>query len=209
MEDGLPATEGVANVQPQQGNITKLFAAVQLADAIRSFGHLAADVYPLKDRKLDTTKIELSYYGLTDADLIAMPASLFFTITPANVSNGKQAIDFLRSIYTDKIGFEYSHIDDKNERDWIQAKIESGSLKQNLTTEEKKAILERLTRVEDFEKFIHKVFVGQKRFSIEGLDTLVTMLDELVRLADDEKMNQVQIGMAHRGRLNVLNTCCE
>ncbi len=200
-EEGYVATEGVS---AQPGNMTKVFAAVQLADAIRSYGHLAADLYPLKDRKLDTTKIDLNYYGLTDADLSAMPASLFFTITPVNVSNGKQAIEFLRSIYTDKIGFEYSHVDDKNERDWIQSKIESGSLKQNLTTEEKKAILERLTRIEDFEKFIHKTFVGQKRFSIEGLDTLVILFDELVKLADEEKMNQLQIGMAHRGRLNVL-----
>ncbi len=94
VEDGSTATEGVAaSVQP--GNMTKVFAAVQLADAIRSFGHLAADLYPLKDRKLDTTKIDLNYYGLTDADLSAMPASLFFTITPANVSNGKQAIEYL------------------------------------------------------------------------------------------------------------------
>src|SRR5690606_27328825 len=112
VDEEYVATEGVANVQPN--NMTKVIAAVQLADAIRSFGHLAADLYPLKDRKLDTTKIDLNYYGLTDADLSAMPASLFFTITPANVSNGKQAIDYLRSIYTEKIGFEYSHIDDKN-----------------------------------------------------------------------------------------------
>ncbi|CAM5179762.1 2-oxoglutarate dehydrogenase E1 component OS=Ureibacillus acetophenoni OX=614649 GN=odhA PE=3 SV=1 [Ureibacillus acetophenoni] len=101
---------------------------MQLADAIRSFGHLAADIYPLKDRKLDTTKIEASYYGLTEADLVAIPASRFFTVPPANVSNGKQAVDFLRSIYTDKIGFEFSHVEDKNEREWIQAKIESGLL---------------------------------------------------------------------------------
>ena len=203
VEEGYTATEGVvANVQP--GNMSKIFAAVQLADAIRSFGHLAADIYPLKDRKLDTTKIEASYYGLTDADLVAIPASLFFTVPPANVSNGKQAVDFLRSIYTDKIGFEFSHVEDKNEREWIQAKIESGSLKQSLNTEEKKAILERLTRVENFEKFIHKTFVGQKRFSIEGLDTLVVLLDEIVKMAEKQKMNQVQMGMAHRGRLNVL-----
>ena len=202
VEEGFTATEGVANVQP--GNMTKVFAAVQLADAIRSFGHLAADVYPLKDRKLDTSKIDANNYGLTESDLLSMPASLFFTVPPANVSNGKQAIEFLRSIYTDKIGFEYSHVEDKTERDWIQSKIESGTLKQSFSAGEKKVVLERLTRVEDFERFIHKTFVGQKRFSIEGLDSLVILLDELVKLADKERMKQLQIGMAHRGRLNVL-----
>lgn len=203
IEGEYTVAEGVtADVQP--GNMKKVFAAVQLADAIRSFGHLAADVYPLKDRKLDTSKLELNTYGLTEADLTLLPASIFFTIPPASVSNGKQAIDFLRSIYTDKIGFEYGHVENKNEREWIQAKIESGALKQSLTVEEKKAVLERLTRVEDFEKFIHKTFVGQKRFSIEGLDSLVVLLDELVKNADEEKMRFLQIGMAHRGRLNVL-----
>nr|WP_106778895.1 2-oxoglutarate dehydrogenase E1 component [Lysinibacillus timonensis] len=202
VEGGYAVTEGVAEVQA--GNMTKVLAAVQLADAIRAHGHLAADVYPLKDRQLDTSKIEANSYGLTDADLIALPATLFFTIPPASVSNGKQAIDFLKSIYTDKIGFEYAHVENKTEREWIQSKIESGTLKQSLTIEEKKAILNRLTCVEDFEKFIHKTFVGQKRFSIEGLDTLVILLDELVKQADEEKMKYLQIGMAHRGRLNVL-----
>ncbi|RUL53993.1 2-oxoglutarate dehydrogenase E1 component [Lysinibacillus antri] len=194
-------TEGAANVQ--SGNIKKIFAAVQLADAIRSYGHLAADIYPLKDRKLDSSRIELSTYDLTDADLAAMPASLFFNNAPASVINGKQAVDYLRSIYTGKIAYEYDHVAD-GERQWIQEQIESGAIKRNLTTEEKKVLLDRLTRVEDFEKFIHKTFVGQKRFSIEGLDTLVVLLDEIVKAADEKKMNYMQIGMAHRGRLNVL-----
>ncbi|MEL3961085.1 2-oxoglutarate dehydrogenase E1 component [Lysinibacillus endophyticus] len=194
-------SEGTANVQT--GNIKKIFAAVQLADAIRSFGHLAADVYPLKDHKLDTSRIELATYGLTDADLVSMPATLFFNNVPASVTNGKQAVDYLRTLYTGKIAYEYSHIAD-GERQWIQDRIESGAYKVNLTPEQKKELLERLTRVEDFEKFIHKTFVGQKRFSIEGLDTLVVLLDELVKAADDKKMKELQIGMAHRGRLNVL-----
>lgn len=192
--------EGVAN---ESGNIKKIFAAVQLADALRSHGHLAADIYPLKDRQLDSSRIELSAYGLTEADLTAMPASLFFHNVPGSVNNGKQAIDYLRAIYTGKIAFEYAHVEDA-ERQWIQDKIESGKSAVSLTAEEKKGLLERLTRVEDFERFIHKTFVGQKRFSIEGLDTLVVLLDEIVKKADEEKMKFLQIGMAHRGRLNVL-----
>ncbi len=200
LEGEQVVTEG-ASYQP--GNMKKVFAAVNLADAIRAQGHLAADVYPLKDRPLDTSRIELSTYDLTEADLVSMPASLFFNNVPVNVTNGKQAIDYLRTIYTGKIAYEYSHVEDA-ERQWIQDKIESGTSKVKLTAEEKKALLERLTRVEDFEKFIHKTFVGQKRFSIEGLDTLVVLLDEIIKAADKEKMNYLQIGMAHRGRLNVL-----
>ncbi|MFC7687147.1 2-oxoglutarate dehydrogenase E1 component [Ureibacillus sp. GCM10028918] len=191
------------SVTSQPGNIKKIFAAVKLADAIRSHGHLAADIYPLKDRKLDSSRIELASYGLTEADLAEMPASLFFNNVPGSVINGKQAIDYLRSQYTGKIAYEYAHVQEA-ERQWIQDKIESGKSILNLDAEDKKALLERLTRVEDFEKFIHKTFVGQKRFSIEGLDSLVVLLDEIVRRADLEKMKYLQIGMAHRGRLNVL-----
>ncbi|NLY79045.1 MAG: 2-oxoglutarate dehydrogenase E1 component [Lysinibacillus sp.] len=196
-------TEIQTAVTPQS-DLKKVFAAVQLADAIRAYGHYAADLYPLKDRPLDSSKIEPATYGITDADLAALPASLFFNNVPANVSNGKQAIDYLRSLYTEKIGFEYSHVENQAEREWIQSKIESGFFKANLTAEEKKAILERLTRIEDFEKFIHKTFVGQKRFSIEGLDTLVILIDEIVKSAENDRMKLLQIGMAHRGRLNVL-----
>lgn len=203
---GAPVLEEAsAGVQAAQtGDLRKVLAALKLANAIRSYGHYAADLYPLKDRPLDTAKIEPANYGLTDADLAELPATLFFDNVPANVSNGKQAIDYLRSLYTDKIGFEYSHVEDENERNWIQSKIESGFFKPNLSHEEKKDVLEKLTRIENFEKFIHKTFVGQKRFSIEGLDTLVILIDEIVKAAENEKMKMLQIGMAHRGRLNVL-----
>lgn len=204
---GSPIFEGEQNVAEgavsQPGNMKKVFAAVQLADALRTHGHLAADIYPLKDRKLDSSRIELAAYGLTEEDLIVLPATLFFDNVPGSVTNGKQAIDYLRTLYTGKIAYEYAHVVEA-ERKWIQDKIESGKNTLNLKGEEKKALLERLTRVEDFERFIHKTFVGQKRFSIEGLDTLVVLIDELVKQADKEKMDSLQIGMAHRGRLNVL-----
>lgn len=200
---GEVAQVGTAtNVEP--GNLTKVLAALKLAEAIRVQGHLAADIYPLKNRQLDTSRIEASAFGLTDADLLSLPASVFFNKVPASVNNGKDAIAYLKSIYTDKIAFEYSHVIEQQERDWIQSKIESGSLKVKLSAEDKKAILERLTRVEDFEKFIHKTFVGQKRFSIEGLDALVLVLDEIVKDSEAVNMKNVQIGMAHRGRLNAL-----
>ena len=200
--DGSAPVQTATNTAP--ANFEKILAAVRLAEEIRLHGHLAADIYPLKDRKLDFSHIDPKKFGLADADLVALPATLFFQNVPANVTNGKQAIDYLRSIYTNHIAYEYGHVVIDEEREWLQAKIESGALNTPLTTDEKKAILNRLTRVEGFEKFIHKTFVGQKRFSIEGLDTLVILLDELNRLSQEAKMNSLQIGMAHRGRLNVL-----
>ena len=84
------------NVEP--GNFKKVLAAVQLADTIRNQGHLAADIYPLKDRKLNTSHLELSAYSLTEADLVAMPATLFFNEVPVSVNNGRDAINYLKSI---------------------------------------------------------------------------------------------------------------
>ncbi|MEK5332884.1 MULTISPECIES: 2-oxoglutarate dehydrogenase E1 component [unclassified Lysinibacillus] len=186
------------------GDYKKVLAAVKLADAIRSKGHLAADIYPLKNRALQTAQIEESAFNLSPADLAEIPAAIFFKDVPAGVKNGKDAIDYLKSVYTDKVAFEYEHVVATEEREWIQAQIESGSLKQALTSDEKKALLDRLTRVENFEKFIHKTFVGQKRFSGEGLDTQIVLFDEILKTVEANNVENVRIGMAHRGRLNVL-----
>lgn len=192
----------VGNIDPN--NFGKVLAAVQLADAIRAHGHLAADVYPLNDRPKDFSRLDPSSYGLTDADLLEIPATLLMQNIPSDVQNGLQAIKHLKSFYTDKIAYEFAHIINPQERHWIQSKIESASMKVELSIEERKALLKRLSEIEGFEKFIHRTFVGAKRFSIEGLDTLVVLLDELVRQSEIQKTNQILIGMAHRGRLNVL-----
>ena len=205
---GAPVVEGVdvtATVSAApQGDFRKVLAAVKLADAIREHGHLAADLYPLKDRALNTTRIELGTYGLTEADLAAMPASIFFKQVPAGVNNGLDAINQLKAVYTSKVAFQFSQVSNEEEYAWIQQQIESGSFNQALVADEKKAMLERLTRVENFEKFIHKTFVGQKRFSGEGLDTQIILLDEILKTAEQASVKNVRIGMAHRGRLNVL-----
>lgn len=186
------------------GDYKKVLAAVKLADVIRTQGHLAADIYPLKNCALQTAQIEESAFNLSPADLAEIPAAIFFKDVPAGVKNGKDAIDFLKSVYTDKVAFEYGHVVATEEREWIQAQVESGSLKQALTSDEKKALLDRLTRVENFEKFIHKTFVGQKRFSGEGLDTQIVLFDEILKTVEANNVENVRIGMAHRGRLNVL-----
>lgn len=194
----------VATTSAGTGDYKKVLAAVKLAESIREYGHLAADLYPLKNRQLDTSRIEESVFNLTAADLQAIPASVFFANVPAGVTNGKDAIDYLKSVYTDKIGVEVSHLQNAEERAWIEAQVEGGAFKTTLSAEEKKAVLERLTRIENFEKFIHKTFVGQKRFSGEGLDTQIILLDEMIKASEAKGVKNVRIGMAHRGRLNVL-----
>ena len=188
----------------EPNNFEKVIHAIQLADAIRTHGHLTANIYPLNDGPKEDSKMNLDTYSLTEQDLREVPVSFLLSNAPLNITNGLQAIEHLRSVYSDKIAFEIAHIVNSSERNWLQEKIENGNVKEKLSTEDKKQLLKRLTQVEGFEKFIHRTFVGAKRFSIEGLDSLVILMDELVRQSDRTKTKQVNIGMAHRGRLNVL-----
>lgn len=185
-------------------NFDKVIRAIQLADAIRTHGHLAANIYPLNDGIKNESKIDVKTYNLTEQDLMEVPVSFLISNPPANISNGLQAINHLKAVYTNNIAFEFGHIVNSEERSWLQERIEKGTFKENLSTDDKKELLKRLTQIEGFEKFIHRTFVGAKRFSIEGLDTLVVLIDELVRQSDKTNVKQVNIGMAHRGRLNVL-----
>ncbi|WP_142826331.1 2-oxoglutarate dehydrogenase E1 component [Planococcus soli] len=188
----------------ESNNFEKVLAAVNLAEAIRAHGHLASDIYPLKDQPKDTSRVEASTYGLSVQDLKEVPVSLLLNNAPSNITNGLQAIDYLKSLYTDKVAFEFSHVIQPQERSWLQDKIEAGDVKPTLDADKKKQVLDLLTRVEGFEKFVHRTFVGQKRFSIEGVDSLVVLMDELVRLSESAGTKDIMIGMAHRGRLNVL-----
>lgn len=188
----------------QPNNVSKVIAAFKLQEAIRTYGHLAADIYPLNDRPKDSSRLELSYHGLSEQDLIDMPASLFFKNAPAHIENGLEAINYLKALYTGKVAFEFAHVIDEQERNWIQSKIENGEVSANLSQDDKKELLDQLTKVEGFEKYIHRTFVGAKRFSIEGLDTLVVLLKEVIRRSEEQKIEKSLIGMAHRGRLNVL-----
>lgn len=191
-----------STVEPN--NFEKIIRAIELADAIRANGHLTADIYPLNDGPKEDSKIDPKTYGLTDQDLREVPVSFLITNAPNSITNGLQAIEHLRAAYTNKIAFEIAHIVNREEKIWLQEKIEKGAVLEKLSADDKKALLKRLTQIEGFEKFIHRTFVGAKRFSIEGLDTLVVLMDELVRQSNKTNTKQVNIGMAHRGRLNVL-----
>ena len=119
-------------------------------------------------------------------------------------ADGFEAIAKLREIYTGSLAFEFSHVHDPREREWLERQVESGGIRPFLPPDQQIGLLKRLIEVEEFERFLHRTFPGQKRFSIEGIDVLVPMLDELIRRSVHDGVKNVMIGMAHRGRLNVL-----
>ncbi|WP_250540408.1 2-oxoglutarate dehydrogenase E1 component [Bacillus subtilis] len=184
--------------------IQKIASAVRLAEDIRTYGHLNASVNPLRKDEKKSELFPLSDYGLTEEEIKAIPASVICKDAPKNISNGLEAIQYLRNTYKRTISFEFDHVHDFKEREWLTRKIESGELFQKNSAEKLSAVLERLTEVEGFEQFLHRTFVGQKRFSIEGLDALVPVLDDIIAQSVKSGTTSVNIGMAHRGRLNVL-----
>ncbi|GAA0429385.1 MULTISPECIES: 2-oxoglutarate dehydrogenase E1 component [Virgibacillus] len=185
-------------------DVKKLTSAMKLVEAIRRFGHLEADIYPvgLKERKSEL--VEPATYGLTNEDLLNMPANWLWEKAPSKVENGLDVIKELKKYYSGTITFEYDHVNNDEERKWLLDLIESGKARLDLSKDEKIQLLERLTHVEGFESFLQKTFVGQKRFSIEGLEAMVPMLDQIVTYARKDKIENIMMGMAHRGRLAVL-----
>jgi len=139
---GAPVLEGgevaTSSSSIPSGDFSKALAAYGLIESIRAHGHLAADIYPLKDHPRDSSRLELSKYGLTEADLLALPASLFLKSVPAGVQNGLDAVNYLKGLYTGNIAYEFSHLVDEEERTWIQSKIENNEVAVNLSNEGKK-----------------------------------------------------------------------
>lgn len=186
-------------------SLKKAVAASKLVWNIRTYGHLAADIDPIGlDEKPKVSFLDPQEVGLTEQDLEAMPASLIWENAPADVSTGLDAIRRLREVYTGTTAYEFSHVHAEQEREWLNQHAESQPAATKLSPEERKELLERLVQVEQFEEFLHRTFVGQKRFSIEGIDMLVPVMDELARGFSNAGAEHVLMGMAHRGRLNVL-----
>jgi 2-oxoglutarate dehydrogenase E1 component len=184
-------------------DLQKVFAARELGRAIRARGHTAARLDPLGFGARPDPVVEPSRYGLTDADLAALPASSVFGHDPSSAS-AMAEVQRLRATYMGSVGYEFLHLPDPEERAWIREAIETGAYMQPLAPERRRALLERLSQVQGFENFLHRAFNGQKRFSIEGTDAMVPMLDEIIAEAAAAGADDVIIGMAHRGRLNVL-----
>ena len=199
---GTPATQAVA--APREDQIEKIVAAVQLATGLREYGHLAVPLDPIGTPPPGAPEIELSSYGLTDDDLRQIPASAVGGKAAEGATNAYDAMSRLRYRYTTRMGFDFDQVQIAEEREWLENAAESGEFDYDLSDNQKKDLLKRLTAVEGFEQFIHKTYPGVKRFSIEGLDMVVPMLDLVIEKAADAGAREVVLGMAHRGRLNVL-----
>ncbi|MBU9711409.1 2-oxoglutarate dehydrogenase E1 component [Evansella tamaricis] len=177
--------------------------AIKLADSIRRNGHRLANISPVEARKKEDI-FAIEKFDLTEEDLKSIPREFLSPDAPEFVGNGLDAINHLRKVYTDTMAFEFKQVHDIDERNWLIKMVESGEYRPHFSPEKKKQLLEQLNKVEAFEHFLHKTFVGQKRFSIEGLDSMVPMLDDIVRESVEDGTEKILIGMAHRGRLNVL-----
>ncbi len=196
--------EAQLSTAPRADQIEKIVAVVQLATGLREYGHLAVPLDPIGTPPPGAPEIELSSYGLTDDDLRKIPASAVGGKAAEGASNAHEAMTRLRYRYTTRMGFDFDQVQIAEEREWLENAAESGDYDYDLTDDQKKDLLKRLTAVEGFEQFIHKTYPGVKRFSIEGLDMVVPMLDLVIEEAAEAGAREVVLGMAHRGRLNVL-----
>ncbi|MGH8771479.1 MAG: 2-oxoglutarate dehydrogenase E1 component, partial [Burkholderiales bacterium] len=181
----------------------KQVAVLQLINAYRFIGMFRADVDPLRRfEKPMLPELELSHYGLAEADL----DTVFNTgsLVGPEQATLREILAAVRQTYCGTIGMEYMYITDIAQKRWIQNRFEGCRSQPQYSPEFKRHILERLTAAETLEKYLHTKFVGQKRFSLEGGDSVIPLLDSLLQRAGEQGVQEAVIGMAHRGRLNVL-----
>lgn len=182
-----------------------LFTEAKVAELIhtyRSIGHLIADINPLSAPPTSDPRLDLSRFGLTEADLQKQfHAGKMVGLAHAKLS---EIIAKLRQTYCRTIGAEFAHLLNQEERDWLQNRMESLQNQPQLDRETQKLILKRLTESENLERFLHTRYVAQKRFSVEGGESIIPALDSLIETAADLGGKEFVLGMAHRGRLNVL-----
>jgi 2-oxoglutarate dehydrogenase E1 component len=182
----------------------KRTAVQQLIAAYRNVGQRWADLDPLKRTERPAIpELEPSFYGFTDADqeTIFDTSNTFFGKDTMSL---RDLINALRETYCGTLGAEYMHTTDQTQKRWWQQKLESIRSKPQFNADKKKHILERLTAAEGLERYLHTKYVGQKRFSLEGGESFIAAMDELIHQAGSKGVQEIVIGMAHRGRLNVL-----
>jgi 2-oxoglutarate dehydrogenase E1 component len=193
-----PALTGV----PDEALLQAVQAATSLVKAHRMHGHLAARLDPLGSEPVGDPALDPATVNLTPELMRAIPASVLRVAVPGDTF--ADALPHLQETYCGTIAYEIEHIADHRQRVWLRQTIESGAHREPLTPDEKRRLLERLSEVEALENYLHKAFLGKKQFSIEGVDALVPMLDETLMRAGGAGAREVVLGMAHRGRLNVL-----
>lgn len=175
----------------------------ELIHAYRENGRLEANINPLSEAPAHSPLLELGRFGLTDESLKkTFTAGNLLKLGPAPLS---KIIEHLRDTYCSSIAVEYTHIGDLESRQWLQDRMESSRNREELTPETRKFVYRRLCESETFERFLHTRYVAQKRFSIEGGEALIPTLDRMIEVAGESGATQMILGMAHRGRLNVLH----
>lgn len=190
---------GTGTLSPEQ--ITKEFSVYQLIQAYRKRGHLIAKTNPIRPRKDRHPHLDLKHFNLSETDLDQEFYAASFIDRPKTTL--REIVSLLEKWYASSVGVEFLYIDDPEKREWIRSQVEN-ELQKPISLEKKKRILQKLNEASVFEKFLHTKYIGQKRFSLEGGENTIAALDTIIREVADEGVQEVVIGMAHRGRLNVL-----
>ncbi|HKH19067.1 MAG TPA: multifunctional oxoglutarate decarboxylase/oxoglutarate dehydrogenase thiamine pyrophosphate-binding subunit/dihydrolipoyllysine-residue succinyltransferase subunit [Solirubrobacteraceae bacterium] len=201
----VPTAAGGIPIAPDEALLQAVQAATSLLKAHRMHGHLAARLDPLASEPEGDPALDPETVGLTPELMARIPAKVLRTYVPG--ATLVDALPHLRETYCGTIAYEIEHIASHRQRTWLRERIESGAYRTPLTNEEQRMLLRRLTQVDSLERFMHKAYLGQKQFSIEGLDMTVPMLDEMIQLSASQGAREVVLGMSHRGRLNVLAHC--
>ncbi len=188
--------------EPQLQNLEKEFRVIKLIEGYRKRGHLFTRTNPVRERRKYVPTLDIENFGLSQSDLnTVFKAGEVIGIGPASLTD---IIDHLSKIYCQSIGIEYMFIRKPEEVEWIQNKLNINDNQPNFDDEQKKIILGKLNEAFSFETFLHTKYVGQKRFSLEGNESLIPALDAIIEKAADLGVEDFVMGMAHRGRLNTL-----
>src|SRR5271154_4991155 len=199
-----PASSGAAR-SPADGASAKQGAVSRLIQVYMNRGHLIANLDPLGLQEREKPYVlDLEYFGLSDADLDTEYFTGSRNTAMAERAKLKDILADLRFIYMDTIGAEFAHVSDTDERLWLRDHFQDERKHRSFSADEKKNVLWQLTAAEGLERYLHTKYVGQKRFSLEGGDSLIPLLDDLVQRGGKMGVEEMIIGMAHRGRLNVL-----
>ncbi|CAB1369306.1 2-oxoglutarate decarboxylase, thiamin-requiring [Denitratisoma oestradiolicum] len=184
----------------------KQVKVLQLINAYRFLGNRWAQLDPLKRaERPQVAELEPSFYGFTEADLgQTFKTGSFATATGSEQATLREILEAARQTYCGTVGAEYMYMSDVTQKRWIQAKLEPLRSTPRYSAEERKRFLERLTAAETLERYLHTRYVGQKRFSLEGGESTIVAMDQLIRTAGTHGVQEIVIGMAHRGRLNML-----
>ncbi len=198
----VTATPAAAAGTVDTAALAHVAAAMSLIRSIRTHGHLAARLDPLGVPPVGDPAMDPASLGLTPAIMASIPAAVLRLGVPGQTL--ADALPHLLQTYCGTIAYEVEHLASHERRVWLRQQIESGTYRAPLSPDEARTLLGRLTQVEGMEKFLHNAYFGAKRFSIEGVDMMVPMLDEAIELSARAAVRTVAVGMAHRGRLNVL-----